>query len=173
MEEFGPYTKKVIKHFRNPHNSGKIKNPSGVGKVGSPVCGDALWLYLKVEKDEEGTERIKDCKFETFGCVAAIASSSVITDMVKGKTLDEALKITKDKVVNSLGGLPKIKIHCSLLAIDGLVEAIYDYYKKSKKAIPKDLEAQHTNISKEREAVEKRYKQWMEMEEKVHNKEQT
>jgi nitrogen fixation NifU-like protein len=170
MEGLGPYTKEVIKHFKNPRNCGRIKNPSGIGKVGSPVCGDVLWLYIKVEKDKEGKERIKDCKFETFGCVAAIASSSVITDMVKGKTLPEALQITKEKIVNSLEGLPRIKIHCSLLATDGLVEAIYNYFKRSKRAIPKELQEKHQKIEKEKEAIEKRYKQWIAMEEEMHKK---
>jgi len=123
----GLYTKKVIETFKNPHNYGKIKNADGIGKVGNPVCGDVMWLYIKVKG-----EKIIDIKFETFGCVAAISTSSIITDLVKGKTLKEALKVTKDNIVESLGGLPKIKYHCSVLAIDALKEAIKDYNAKIK-----------------------------------------
>jgi len=126
----GLYTPKVMETFKNPHNYGKIKNPDGIGKVGNPVCGDVMWLYIKVGKNKKGQELIKDIKFETFGCVAAISTSSIITDLVKGKTIKEALKITKDKVIESLGGLPKIKYHCSVLAVDALKEAIKDYNGK-------------------------------------------
>jgi len=126
----GLYTKKVLETFKNPHNYGKIKNASGIGKVGNPVCGDVMWLYIKVVKSKKGEEIIKDIKFETFGCVAAISTSSIITDLVKGKTIKEALKITKDNIVNELGGLPKIKYHCSVLAVDALKEAIKDYSGK-------------------------------------------
>jgi len=122
----GLYTQKVMETFKNPHNYGRIKNASGVGKVGNPVCGDVMWLYIKVDKNEI----IKDIKFETFGCVAAISTSSIITDLVKGKTIKQALKITKDNIVKSLGGLPKIKYHCSILAVDALKEAIKDYESK-------------------------------------------
>ena len=133
----GLYTDKVMKTFKNPHNYGRIKNADGIGKVGNPVCGDVMHLYIKVGpgragKNKKGEESIKDIKFETFGCVAAISTSSVITDLVKGKTIKEALKITKDDVVKSLGGLPKIKYHCSILAIDALHEAIKNYNAKKK-----------------------------------------
>jgi len=124
----GIYSKKVIEHFRNPHNYGKIKNPDGVGKVGNPICGDVMHLYIKVEK-----EIIKDIKYETFGCVAAISTSSVVTDLAKGKTLQQALKIDSNKVVKSLGGLPEIKYHCSLLAVGALKKAINDYLSKKTK----------------------------------------
>ncbi|MEK7562565.1 MAG: iron-sulfur cluster assembly scaffold protein [Patescibacteria group bacterium] len=123
----GLYTKKVLETFKNPHNYGKIKNASGIGKVGNVVCGDVMWLYIKVVKNKKGEEIIKDIKFETFGCVAAISTSSIITDLVKGKTIKEASKITKDNVIESLGGLPKIKYHCSVLAVDALAAAIKDY----------------------------------------------
>jgi nitrogen fixation NifU-like protein len=149
------YSKKVIDYFSNPHNYGKIKNPSGIGKVGNIVCGDVLWLYIKVEKD-----RIKDIKYETFGCVAAISTSGVVTDLAKGKTIKEALKIDSKKVVKLLGGLPPIKIHCSLLGVDALSEAIYDYLSKNKKEIPKELEKRHQKIEKEKKEIEKRYKKW-------------
>lgn len=120
------YTKKVIQHFRNPHNQGVIKNADAIGQAGNPVCGDILKIYLKIRrgKDKKGGWIIKDVKFETLGCAAAIAVSSALTDRAKGKTLDEALKITKDKIVKDLGGLPPVKIHCSMLAVEALRKAI-------------------------------------------------
>lgn len=121
------YTEKVLDHFRNPRNMGKMENPDGVGKVGNPKCGDVMAMYIKVKE-----EKIFDIKFQTFGCTAAIASSSIATELVKGKTLDEALKLTRNDIANELGGLPAIKIHCSLLATDALKAAIEDYRKKKK-----------------------------------------
>ena len=121
------YTDKVIEHFRNPHNMGKIKDPDGIGKVGNPVCGDLMWIYIKVKNNI-----IIDCKFETFGCVAAIATSSILTDLAKGKTLEEAKKLSNKDVVRELGGLPPIKVHCSVLAEEGIKAAIDDYLKKKK-----------------------------------------
>ena len=147
------YTKKVMETFKNPHNYGKIKNADGIGKVGNIVCGDVMWLYIKVDKNE----KIKDIKFETFGCVAAISTSSIITDLVKGKTIKDALKITKDNVIESLGGLPKIKYHCSVLAVDALIEAVYDYFLKNREKIPVDLKKRHEIIQKSKEIIEKRY----------------
>ena len=170
MKKIGPYTKKVIEYFKKPHNYGRMKDPDGVGKVGNVVCGDVMWLYVKVGKDRKGGEIIKDIKFETFGCVAAIATSSVITDLAKGKTLEEAMKIDRNKIVKSLGGLPPIKIHCSVLAASALSEAIYDYFKKKKKEIPKELEEKHQRISKEKEEINQRYKEWIKIEEKMHKK---
>ena len=122
------YTEKVKEHFFHPRNVGEIKNADGIGKVGNPTCGDVMAIYIKVKED-----RIIDIKFKTFGCTAAIATSSVLTEMAKGKTLDEALKITRDDVANELGGLPAIKLHCSNLAADALREAIKDYRSKKKK----------------------------------------
>ncbi|MFH1461097.1 MAG: iron-sulfur cluster assembly scaffold protein [Patescibacteria group bacterium] len=116
------YSKKVLEHFRNPKNMGKLENPDAVGEVGNPVCGDILKLYIKV-KDS----RINDIGFETLGCAAAIAVSSVITEMVKNKTLAEALKITEQDIVKELGGLPSIKMHCSNLAARALKKAIKNY----------------------------------------------
>jgi nitrogen fixation NifU-like protein len=104
---------------------GRMENPDGIGKVGNPVCGDVMYLYIKIKDN-----KIDDIKFETFGCAAAIGTSSVITEMAKGKTLDEALKITKKDVVDAVGGLPPIKMHCSVLAADALRAAIEDYRKK-------------------------------------------
>jgi len=146
----------VIEYFSSPHNYGKMKNPDGVGKVGNPICGDVMHLYIKIEK-----EIIKDIKYETFGCVAAVSTSSVVTDLAKGKSLQEAMKIDSEKVVKSLGGLPEIKYHCSLLAADALHEAIYDYLSKNKKPIPKELQKKHQKIEKERKEIEKRYEKWM------------
>lgn len=161
------YTKKVMAHFKKPHNYGKIKDPDGTGKVGNLVCGDVMWLYIKVGQNKKKQEIIKEIKFETFGCVAAIATSSAITDLAKGKTLEEAMKIGKSQVVESLGELPPVKLHCSVLASDALIEAIHDYLSKNKKDVPADLEIKHQKISKEKEETARRYKDWVEMEEKM------
>jgi len=131
-------------------------------------CGDVMWLYIKVGKDKKGKEIIKDISFETFGCVAAIATSSVITDLAKGKTLEKALKIDKNEIVKSLGGLPSVKIHCSVLAAGALSEAIYDYLSKSKKEIPKKLEEKHQRLEKEKKEIQEKYKEWIKLEEKMH-----
>jgi nitrogen fixation NifU-like protein len=127
------YSKKVMEYFQHPKNMGEIKNADGIGKVGNPTCGDLMWIYLKVGKNKKGQEIIKDIKVKTFGCVAAIASSSVTTNLVKGKTLEEAEKITKDDVAKALNGLPPVKLHCSVLSIDALKAAIRDYRAKKKK----------------------------------------
>jgi nitrogen fixation NifU-like protein len=124
------YTEKVMEHFTNPRNVGEIKKPDGVGDVGNPVCGDIMRLYIKVKNN-----RIIDARFKTFGCGAAIATSSMVTDLVKGKTIDEALKVTNKTVAEALGGLPPKKMHCSVLAEDALKAAIDDYRKKSKKGV--------------------------------------
>ena len=119
------YSEKVMEMFRNPKNMGEIENPDGIGRVGNPKCGDLMELYIKVDDDI-----ITDVKFKTFGCAAAIATSSMITEMAKGKTLDEALKITRKDVADELEGLPPVKMHCSNLAADALHAAIEDYRKK-------------------------------------------
>lgn len=126
------YSEKVMDHFKNPRNMGEIKNPDGVTTVGNPVCGDVMRLFIKVGKKQEDRKReyIKDIKFQTLGCGAAIATSSMITTMVKGKPLSEAKKITKKAVAEALGGLPPVKLHCSVLAADALKKAIEDYQKK-------------------------------------------
>ncbi len=152
------YTKKVLDYFRNPKNYGKLKNPDGIGRVGNIICGDVMQLYIKVGKNKKGEEVIEDIKFETFGCAAAISTSSVITDLAKGKTLNKALKIDQRKVVSSLGGLPPIKIHCSVLAADALAEAIYNYLSKNKKPIPKDLQKRRSRIEKEKKLIKEKYK---------------
>ncbi|WP_457590639.1 Fe-S cluster assembly scaffold protein NifU [Geoglobus sp.] len=120
------YSEKVLEYFRNPRNVGLIEDADGVGTVGNPVCGDLMTMYIKVEND-----RIVDIKFQTFGCGAAIATSSMATELAKGKTLEEALKITKQTVAEALGGLPPQKMHCSNLAADALKRAIADYLKKA------------------------------------------
>ena len=122
------YSEKVMDHFANPRNVGEIKDADGIGKVGNPVCGDLMWIYIKVKDN-----RLEDVKFKTFGCGAAIATSSMITEMAKGKTLEEALEITRNDVAKELDGLPPIKMHCSNLAADGLHAAIKDYQEKSGK----------------------------------------
>jgi nitrogen fixation NifU-like protein len=123
------YSEKVMEHFKNPRNMGEMKDPDGVGKVGNPICGDVMHVYIKVG-EEKGKERIKDISFQTFGCVAAIATSSMTTELAKGKTLDEAMRIDRDAVAGALRGLPPIKMHCSNLAADALHAAIKDYRKK-------------------------------------------
>ena len=121
------YSEKVMEHFNNPRNVGEMGNPDGIGHVGNPVCGDIMELYIKVNN---GTT--VDSKFKTFGCGAAIATSSMVTEMVKGKSIEEALKILKRAVAEALGGLPPIKMHCSSLAEEALKSAIEDYLSKSK-----------------------------------------
>lgn len=123
------YSKKVIEHFRNPHNQGQIKNADAVGQVGNMACGDVMKIYLKISENKKHEKIIKDIKFETLGCAAAISVSSALTVMVKGKTLAQALKITKDQIVKNLGGLPPVKVHCSMLGVEALHQAIEKYNK--------------------------------------------
>jgi len=119
------YTEKVMEHFKNPRNVGEIPDADGIGTVGNPVCGDLMTIYIKVKDN-----RLVDIKFKTFGCGSAIATSSMITELAKGKTLEEGLKISRANVADELGGLPAVKMHCSNLAADALHAAIEDYYKK-------------------------------------------
>jgi len=119
------YSEKVMDHFQNPRNVGEIPNADGVGEIGNPVCGDMMTFYIKVKDNV-----IEDVKFQTFGCGAAIAVSSMVSEMAKGKTIEEALKMTKEMVAEQLGGLPKNKMHCSNLGADALHKAIEDYQKK-------------------------------------------
>ena len=119
------YSEKVMEHFKNPRNVGEMENPSGIGYVGNAICGDIMELYIKVKDDI-----IVDAKFKTFGCGAAIATSSMVTEIVKGKTVEEALKISNKAVAEALGGLPPVKMHCSILAEDALKSAIEDYLNK-------------------------------------------
>ncbi len=124
----GQYSEKVMDHFKNPRNVGDMPDADGIGHVGNPICGDIMELYIKVRDNV-----IVDAKFKTFGCGAAIATSSMVTELVKGKTVDEALKISNRAVAEALGGLPPIKMHCSLLAEEALKSAIDDYIKKHPK----------------------------------------
>ena len=122
------YSEKVLEHFHNPHNTGEIENADGVGEVGNPQCGDMMRITIKVKDG-----RLEDIKWKTLGCGAAIATSSVMTDLAKGKTVEEALALTRDNVAQALDGLPPAKMHCSNLATDGLRAAIEDYMKKNGK----------------------------------------
>jgi nitrogen fixation NifU-like protein len=131
MAEQLPYSEKVMDHFTNPRNVGEITDASGIGTVGNPVCGDVMKMYLKIEH-----EVIVDIKFKTFGCGAAVATSSMVTEMVKGKTITQALTITNNAVAEALGGLPAKKMHCSVLAEEALRSALKDYYKKQGKEVP-------------------------------------
>jgi len=124
------YSEKVMQHFMNPHNVGEIPDADGVGEIGNPVCGDMMNIYIKVAKNKKGQKIIKDIKFETLGCVAAIATSSMVTEMAKGKTLDEAMKIKFSDVAKALGSLPPIKVHCADLAVRALQAAIENYQSK-------------------------------------------
>jgi nitrogen fixation NifU-like protein len=126
------YSKKVLQHFIHPHNQGKIKNADAVAVVGNPRCGDIMRMYIKIGKNKKGEEIVKEVSFETLGCGAAIATSSVTTDLAKGKTLEEAMKITNKIVADELGGLPATKLHCSNLAANALHKAIKKY-KEGKK----------------------------------------
>ncbi len=120
------YSNKVMEHFANPRNVGEIENADGIGNVGNPVCGDIMKLYIKVKDNI-----IEDVKFKTFGCGAAIATSSMATELIKGKTIDEALALTNSAVAEALGGLPKVKMHCSVLAEQAVRSALDDYFKKT------------------------------------------
>jgi len=126
------YSEKVMDHFMNPRNVGEIENADGVGTVGNPACGDIMQMFIKIENNV-----IVDAKFKTFGCGAAIASSSMATELIKGKNIKDALKITNEAVTKELGGLPKVKRHCSVLAEQALQSALDDYYKK--KGIPSPI----------------------------------
>jgi len=164
------YTKEIMEHFKNPKNVGRMKNPSGLGRAGNMVCGDIMYLYLKIGKNKAGKEIIKDVKFETFGCTVAIANTSLLTTMVKGKILEGAAKITKEDLIKKFKQVPLIKIHCSLLAVDALSEAIFDYFKKQGRFISPELQAKHDRIQKEEKEIEHKHEGLVELEEKLHKK---
>jgi len=128
MTKFGWYSEKVLEHYQNPRNVGEIEDADGVGMVGNPVCGDMMKITVKVRDG-----RIEDVKFKTFGCGAAIATSSMVTELVKGRTLEEALQVTNRDVAEALDGLPPIKMHCSVLAEEGIKAAIEDYWENAQK----------------------------------------
>ena len=162
------YSKEIIKHFKNPKNVGKIKKPSGRGEAGNILCGDIMTLYLKIGENKKGEKIIEDIKFETLGCIVAIANTSLLTTLVKGKTIKEALSFKKEDLIKKLGQpLPPFKIHCSILAVDALKEAIYDYYLKNKLEISEDLEKEHRRITKTKEELEKRYKGFQTFEKEI------
>ena len=138
------YNPKVLEHYRNPRNIGEIEDADGVGVYLSDFCGDITKFWIKVKGDE-----IIDVKFKTQGCAASIASGSILTELAKGKTMEEVLRITKEDVVGALGGLPEQKIHCSLLATDALFDAIYDYLSKNRLQVPKELSEKHNKIKLE------------------------
>ena len=132
------YSEKVMDHFTNPRNVGEIEDADGVGVVGNAKCGDIMKMYLKIENDV-----ITDCKFKTFGCGAAIATSSMATELIKGRTVDEALKLTNSAVVEALEGLPPVKVHCSVLAEEAIKTAVADYYGKIGRTVDFEIEKSH------------------------------
>ena len=146
------YSEKVMDHFNNPRNVGEIDNPSGVGTVGNAKCGDIMRMYLDI--DDNGV--IQEAKFKTFGCGAAVATSSMATELVKGKTVQEALKVTNKAVMEALDGLPQVKVHCSLLAEEAIHAALWDYAEKHNIEI-EGLEKPVTDIGEKEEAVEEEY----------------
>ena len=173
---FGFYTQEVLEHFQRPHNAVPVKDPDAIGEVGNVACGDMMQMTLKIErqlpkpsfKEEKKTRTEKELEelviskigFQTYGCAAAIATSSITTDLVLGKNLKEALEVTKDQVVRGLTKLPPTKIHCSILAIDALGEAIYQYLKSREIEIPKKLQERHDHVEKAQKILEERYKEW-------------
>ena len=143
------YSEKVMDHFNNPRNMGEIENPSGVGTVGNAKCGDIMRMYLDIDDDKV----IQDVKFKTFGCGAAVATSSMATELVKGKTVDEALTVTNKAVMEALDGLPPVKVHCSLLAEEAIHAALWDYAERNDVTI-EGLEKPVTDISEKEEEEE-------------------
>lgn len=146
------YSEVVMDHFKKPRNVGTIENPDGTGEVGNPICGDMMTITIKVKDD-----RIDDIKFNTFGCGAAIAVSSMVTEMARGKTLEEAMQITEESVAKSLGGLPKNKLHCSNLGADALHKAITNYYERKEGKVRESREVVKVEHIGEREGKEKCY----------------
>ena len=146
------YSEKVMDHFQHPRNVGEIENASGVGTVGNAKCGDIMRIYLDI--DEDGI--IRDCKFKTFGCGAAIATSSMATEMIIGKTIQEALEVTNKAVMEALGGLPPVKVHCSLLAEEAIHAALWDYAQK-KGIVIEGLEKPKSDIHEGEEQEEEEY----------------
>ena len=139
MENIMQYSEKVMDHFTNPRNVGEIEDADGVGVVGNAKCGDIMKMYLKIDENDV----IVDCKFKTFGCGAAIATSSMATELVKGHTVEEALKLTNAAVVEALEGLPPVKVHCSVLAEEAIKTAIADYYGKIGRPVDFEIEKSH------------------------------
>jgi nitrogen fixation NifU-like protein len=148
------YSEKVMDHFRNPRNMGKLENPDAVGKVGNLACGDVMWIYIKVKENT-----INEIGWETMGCAAAISTTSMISELAKGKTLEEAMQIERKEVIEALGGLPGVKIHCSALAADALHEAIYDYLARNNMPVPKALDENHKRLQGQLKQIEERYQE--------------
>ena len=146
------YSEKVMDHFNNPRNVGGIENPSGVGTVGNAKCGDIMRMYLDIDDNQV----IRDCKFKTFGCGAAVATSSMATELVKGKTVTEAMDVTNKAVMEALDGLPPVKVHCSLLAEEAIHAALWDYSEKNNVKI-EGLEKPVNDISEKEEAPQEEY----------------
>jgi nitrogen fixation NifU-like protein len=145
-----------------------MKDYDGLVKLGNLKSVDIMYLYIKIDKNKKGEEIIKDISFETYGCAVAIANTSLLTTMVRGKNLAQALKITKDDLVRKFGQVPLVKIHCSMLAVDALAEAVYDYFSKNKRPIPEELQSKHQRIKKEREEIEHRHEELIQLEEDLH-----
>jgi nitrogen fixation NifU-like protein len=154
------YNQKTLTTFKHPKNYGEIKNPDGLGIVGNVTCGDVMWLYIKVAQNKTNENYLKEIKFKTFGCVAAIATSSIITQLAKNLTFKEALKLDKQSIIDHLGGLPPLKHHCSILAIDALGEAIYDYLLKNKLPISSKLKELHLKNERSVCIIEKRLQEF-------------
>ena len=148
------YSEKVMDHFQNPRNVGEIENASGVGTVGNAKCGDIMRMFLDIDIDENGV--IRDCKFKTFGCGAAVATSSMATELVMGKTVQEALQVTNKAVMEALDGLPPVKVHCSLLAEEAIHAALWDYAQKHNMKI-EGLKKPVSDISEHEEAEDEEY----------------
>jgi len=151
------YNRKVMDHFENPRNVGEMEEADGSGRVRNPSCGDVASFQIKVGKNERREEIIKEVKFKTFGCVAMVASSSAITELIKGKTFKEVLRVGKKELIEALEGVPFVKIHCCLIAIDGLGEAIYDYLTKQGREIPVKLERGHKRVEKYKEILREKF----------------
>jgi len=161
------YSKKVRDAFLKPHHMGRIKKPDGIGTVGNIVCGDVMYLYIKVGKNAKGEEILKDIKWETFGCAAAIATSSTVADLAIGKPLEYAINLSNQGIVSGLGGLPTNKIHCSVLAVDALHEAIYDYLKKNNRKIPEKLQKRHKTLQAEVKELKEKYGEFIQMQDNL------
>lgn len=156
MTNFSNYNKKVMEYFTKQKYVGEMKNPDGIGKVGNISCGDIMYVYIKIAKKKD-QEYIKDIKFKTLGCVAAIASSSALAEVAIGKNLQDAVRITRKDILKKVGGLPPIKTHCSVLGEEAIAEAIYDYLKKNKKKIPSEILEKHKRVMKEEQAYNKKF----------------
>ncbi len=154
-----PYPQNLFRFLENPQHIGKIKDADGVSQVGNPVCGDVMYLYLKMGH-RKGQEVIKDIKVQTYGCVAAIATSSTVAELAKGKTIQQAIDLTPQDILKQTGPLPPNKLHCSFLALDALTEALYDYLKKQKRPIPAKLKRKHLLVQEKQKSLKQRHPNW-------------